>query len=284
MGAWQHGASDYHGVSRRLVLESIADLFTNPPNESQIEVAIRLNGCTHAYKRQFRSLNGFLGIDNRPFLTFAAIISPISTSIIGVRPLLMRFTFGLDRINADNLVPVVGETSRRNSTDVAQAEYANSHAPFLWLMLQIMPPRANASPRPNRASCLRAEDRYFGLYYGCPWYTRVMPPNDRIRRFQFQSFYVLSCVLIPMFYVLPCFDRISMGGTLPCIEPSPMKAMSQKIWRILDLRRPDAPRNQIMLFDVEHTKGGPVVSDPRQMTVKASSSYYSDCVNRRIHQ
>jgi hypothetical protein len=31
-------------------------------------------------------------------------------------------------------------------------------------------------------------------------------------------------------------------------------------------------------------RGRPVVSDPRQMTVKASSSYYSDCVNRRIHQ
>jgi hypothetical protein len=31
-------------------------------------------------------------------------------------------------------------------------------------------------------------------------------------------------------------------------------------------------------------RGRPVVSDPKQMTVKASSSYYSDCVNRRIHQ
>jgi hypothetical protein len=63
-----------------------------------------------------------------------------------------------------------------------------------------------------------------------------------------------------------------------------MKAMSQKIWRILGLRRQDAPRNQIILFDEEHTKGRLVVSDPRQMTVKASSSHCSDCVNRRIHQ
>ena len=51
--------------------------------------------------------------------------------------------FGQGRIcptTTDNLVPVVGETSRRNSTDVAQAECTNSHAPFLWLM-----PADNAS-------------------------------------------------------------------------------------------------------------------------------------------
>jgi hypothetical protein len=89
--------------------------------------------------------------------------------------------FGQGRIcptTADNLVPVVGETSRRNSTDVAKP-----NAPILMLRsfgscLQIMPPRTEGSQRPNRAYCLPAGDGTLVPTMTVRWYTSVIPPRD----------------------------------------------------------------------------------------------------------
>jgi hypothetical protein len=70
-----------------------------------------------------------------------------------------------------------------------------------------------------------------------------------------------------------------------------MKAMSQRsgvFWALNGPPRLDVPAsgNQIIRFDRPSLRNTPsarsVVSDPRQMTVEASSSYYKDCVNRRI--
>lgn len=94
-GAWKDGAAYDHGVPCGFVLECLPDLLADAADVTEVEIAVGLAGRADTHKGQFRltdCLGGALGGAKAPDRTPASIRSPISASMIGDSPLLMRST------------------------------------------------------------------------------------------------------------------------------------------------------------------------------------------------
>ena len=147
--AWQDRAANDDGVARTLALESLADLFTNPSDVSQVKIAVDLAGCADANEGQLRLL------DRLDWIAGGAQPAGLGSGCDD----LTDFSFndgrlaavdevdlGRDRVDTNDLVSIMRETPRRNRPHIPQPEDANSHT---VLSARITPPSAN-----SRGVCL----------------------------------------------------------------------------------------------------------------------------------
>src|ERR1019366_4522362 len=127
--ARQDGAADDDGVASCLSLERLADLFANPPNVFQVEVAVGLARCADANEGQFRLANRLDWI--------AGGVQPAGSSSGGDDLTDVHFNdgrlatvdqvdFGRERVDPDDFMSIMGETPRRNRADITQSENADS--------------------------------------------------------------------------------------------------------------------------------------------------------------
>src|SRR5258708_21330890 len=129
-GSRQDGAADSHGVPRVFVCERLPNLFANAPDIPQIEVPIGLAWGTDADQGKLRFPNG-LGLvvgGAQPTRTNIGCNDLIELRFDNRRSAVVyQFNLFLNRVNTDDFVAVICETSRRHRTDVAQSKNADIH-------------------------------------------------------------------------------------------------------------------------------------------------------------
>ena len=137
-GARQDSAANDHGVARTLVLECLADLFANPSDISQVEIAVRLARRTNANEGQFRLADRFdriAGSAQPARLDRGGYDFPDVCFNDGRLPTVDQFDFGRERVDSNDLMSIIGEAPRRNSSDITQSKNADSQNAYLSLML-----------------------------------------------------------------------------------------------------------------------------------------------------
>src|SRR5713226_9192635 len=138
-GSRQDGAADNHGVPRVFVSERLPNLFANAPDIPQIEVPIGLAWGTHADERKLRFPNGLSLVVGgaQPTRTNIGCNDLIELRFDNRRSAVVyEFNLFLNRVNTDDFVAVIGETSRRHRTDVAQSKNADIQHEFLSLLIE----------------------------------------------------------------------------------------------------------------------------------------------------
>lgn len=134
----QDGAANDDGVPRTFTLQCLADLLADPSYISQVEIAVRLARCTHANEGQFRLADRFdwiagsaqpagLGSGRDDLADIGFNDGRLST--------VDQIDFGGEWIHTNDFMSIIGETSRRDRSDITQSENADSQNPYLSLML-----------------------------------------------------------------------------------------------------------------------------------------------------
>ena len=117
------------GVARTLGLEGLADLFANPSNVSQVEIAVDLAGCTDANEGQFCLADGldWIARGAQPAGLGSGCDDLTDFSFNDGRlPAIDEVDLGRERVDTNDLVSITRETPRRNGTDIAQSKNADS--------------------------------------------------------------------------------------------------------------------------------------------------------------
>jgi hypothetical protein len=125
-------------VARTLALEGLADLFANPSDISQIEIAVRLTRRTDANEGQFRLADRLYGIasSTQPArLDSGGHDFPDVCFNDGRLPAVDQVDFGRERVDPNDLMSVIGEATRRNGSDITQSKNADSQNAYPSLML-----------------------------------------------------------------------------------------------------------------------------------------------------
>ena len=125
-------------MPRTFALKSLADLLADPSDEVQVEIAVGLARSTYANKGEFGLVDRFDWIAG----------GAQSASLDGGRDDLAdigfndgrlstvdQIDFGGNWIDTNDFMSIIGETSRRNRSDITQSENADSQNPYLSLML-----------------------------------------------------------------------------------------------------------------------------------------------------
>jgi hypothetical protein len=121
-------------VARTLVLERLANLFANPSDISQVEIAIGLTRSADANEGQFRLANG---LDRIAGGAQPAGRGSGGYDLTNVRfndgrlPAIDQVDFGRERVDTDDFMSIICETPRRNGADIAQSKNADSQNAYL---------------------------------------------------------------------------------------------------------------------------------------------------------
>src|SRR6266581_5887816 len=127
----QHRAPDDHDVIRGFVFERIADLFADTDQVAEIEAAVLAARRADANERQVGISDGLGRARRRPqtMRIDAFLEQRIETRLDDRTPA------GVDggdflwiHIDADDVMSIGGKVRRGNASDVAEAEYRNSHS------------------------------------------------------------------------------------------------------------------------------------------------------------
>jgi hypothetical protein len=144
--ARQDRAANDNGVAHTLAPEYLADLFTNPSNISQVEIAVGLARCADANEGQFRladALARIAGGAQTTRLGSSCYDLPMSVSMMADCSVdQVDFVSGPDRL--PHLMSLISQTSRRNSSNITQSK--NADPQDLYLPAYAIRPSAPSAP------------------------------------------------------------------------------------------------------------------------------------------